>query len=81
MVEFVPAYGNRAIVRRRRADGGHGLKGNAFSLMTTLAIPLDSLTVVATPPETLSQRNVEQVTGIPLHVFLETIHTPGFPLR
>lgn len=49
--------------------------------MTTLAIPLDGLTVVATPPETLSQRNVEQVTGIPLHVFLDTIRTPGFPLR
>ncbi|WP_234023825.1 hypothetical protein [Sorangium cellulosum] len=46
----------------------------------TLAIPLDGLTITAAPPETLSQKNVEAVTGIPARVFLDTIRAPGFPL-
>ncbi|WP_437851483.1 hypothetical protein [Sorangium sp. So ce363] len=46
----------------------------------TLAIPLDGLTITAPPPETLSQKNVESVTGIPARVFLDTIRAPGFPL-
>jgi len=32
------------------------------------------------PPELLSQRNVEAVTGIPARVYLEEIRAPGFPL-
>ncbi|WP_437665491.1 hypothetical protein [Sorangium sp. So ce1182] len=48
--------------------------------MATLAIPLDGLTITAPPPEMLSQRNVEAVTGIPARVFLDTIRAPGFPL-
>ncbi|HTN90872.1 MAG TPA: hypothetical protein VL242_44670 [Sorangium sp.] len=46
----------------------------------TLAIPLDGLTITAPPPEMLSQKNVESVTGIPPRVFLDTIRAPGFPL-
>ncbi|WP_437586138.1 hypothetical protein [Sorangium sp. So ce1000] len=46
----------------------------------TLAIPLDGLTITAPPPEMLSQKNVESVTGIPARVFLDTIRAPGFPL-
>ncbi|WP_433935467.1 hypothetical protein AB3662_12120 [Sorangium cellulosum] len=46
----------------------------------TLAIPLDGLTITAPPPEMLSQKNVEVVTGIPARVFLDTIRAPGFPL-
>ncbi|KYF51657.1 hypothetical protein BE04_25495 [Sorangium cellulosum] len=46
----------------------------------TLAIPLDGLTITAPPPEMLSQKNVEAVTGIPARVFLDTIRAPGFPL-
>jgi hypothetical protein len=46
----------------------------------TLAIPLDGLTITAPPPEMLSQKNVESVTGIPARVFLDRIRAPGFPL-
>jgi hypothetical protein len=46
----------------------------------TWEIPTDALTVIAAPPETLSQRNVEAVTGIPPRVYLEEIRSPGFPL-
>ncbi|WP_437659819.1 hypothetical protein [Sorangium sp. So ce1182] len=46
----------------------------------TLAIPLDGLTITAPPPEMLSQKNVEAVTGIPARVFLDTIRAPGFTL-
>ncbi|WP_437945296.1 hypothetical protein WME98_30680 [Sorangium sp. So ce296] len=46
----------------------------------TLSIPLDGLTITAPPPEMLSQKNVEAVTGVPARVFLDTIRAPGFPL-
>ncbi len=47
----------------------------------TLAIPEHAVQVVASPPETLTQRNVEAVTGLPARTFLEVIRTPTFPLR
>ncbi|WP_437338446.1 hypothetical protein [Sorangium sp. So ce394] len=58
-----------------------GLDQSATTTATaTLAIPLDGLTITAPPPEMLSQKNVEAVTGIPARVFLDTIRAPGFPL-
>lgn len=50
------------------------------TITATLAIPRDVIRVVAPPPETLSQRNVEAVTGIPARVFLEAVRAPSFPL-
>ena len=47
----------------------------------TLSIPEHAVRVIASPPETLTQRNVEAVTGVPVRVFLELIRAPGFPLR
>ncbi len=47
----------------------------------TLAIPSDAIGVIAAPPDTLTQRNVEAVTGLPPRVYLEVIRTPTFPLR
>ncbi len=47
----------------------------------TLAIPSDAIRVIAAPPDTLTQRNVEAVTGLPPRVYLEVIRTPTFPLR
>ena len=47
----------------------------------TLAIPSDVIRVIAAPPDTLTQRNVEAVTGLPPRVYLEVIRTPTFPLR
>ncbi len=47
----------------------------------TLAIPEHAVRVIASPPETLTQRNVEAVTGLPARTFLELIRSPGFPLR
>jgi hypothetical protein len=45
-----------------------------------LTIPTEDLTIVAALPETLSQRNVESVTGIPASAYLRAIALPGFPL-
>jgi hypothetical protein len=50
-------------------------------VMATLAIPSDAIRVIAAPPDTLTQRNVEAVTGLPPRVYLEVIRTPTFPLR
>jgi hypothetical protein len=47
----------------------------------TLAIPSDAIRVIAAPPDTLTQRNIEAVTGLPPRVYLEVIRTPTFPLR
>ncbi|KYF72504.1 hypothetical protein BE15_09415 [Sorangium cellulosum] len=58
-----------------------GLDQSATTTATaTLAIPLDGLTITAPPPEMLSQKNVEAVTGIPARVFLDTTRAPGFAL-
>ena len=49
--------------------------------MATLAIPCDAIRIIAAPPDTLTQRNVEAATGLPSRVYLEVIPTPTFPLR
>ncbi len=49
-------------------------------LMAMLELPADALTITAAPPEMISQRNVEAVTGIPARVYLEEIRLPSFPL-
>ena len=50
-------------------------------VMATLGIPSDAIRVIAAPPDTLTQRNVEAATGLPPRVYLEVIRTPMFPLR
>jgi len=50
-------------------------------IVTTLSIPAEAITVIAAPPEMLSQKNIEAVTGIPARVYLEEIRSPGFPLK
>ncbi|WP_437666848.1 hypothetical protein [Sorangium sp. So ce1182] len=62
-----------------RSSSPRGLD-QAATATATLAIPLNGLTITAPPPEMLSQKNVETVTGIPPRVFLDTIRAPGFPL-
>jgi carbamoylphosphate synthase small subunit len=52
----------------------------APSIAASISIPLDAFTVTAPLPETLSQNNVEAVTGIGARVFLQAIRAPGFPL-
>jgi hypothetical protein len=52
----------------------------ATTITATLAIPPNALQLVAPPPETISQRNVEAVTGIPARVYLEAVRSPAFPL-
>lgn len=47
----------------------------------TLAIPEKAVRVFAAPPVTLTQRNVEAVTGLSSRVYLEVIREPTFPLR
>ena len=44
-------------------------------VMATLAIPSDAIRVIAAPPDTLTQRNVEAVTGLPPRVYLEVIRS------
>jgi hypothetical protein len=52
----------------------------ATTITATLTIPPNALRVMAPPPDTISQRNVEAVTGIPARVYLEAIRSPGFPV-
>jgi len=59
------------------------MRGHAYGVgrvTTTVDLPAEALTIVAAPPEMLSQRNVEAVTGIPARVYLEEIRASGFPL-
>jgi hypothetical protein len=49
-------------------------------VMATLAIPSDAIRVIAAPPDTISQKNVEAATGVPARVYLEAIRDPEFPL-
>ncbi len=70
---------------------GRAMKDDSIELPTTstptgyvratLAIPEHAVRVIASPPETLTQRNVEAVTGLSPRVYLEVIRTPAFPLR
>lgn len=46
----------------------------------TLAIPSDAIRVIAAPPDTISQKNVEAATGVPARVYLEAIRDPEFTL-
>ena len=43
-------------------------------------MPTEAFIVTAAPPDMVSQKNVEAVTGIPPHVYLEEIRSPRFPL-
>lgn len=56
------------------------LPSGAPVLTATIALPADSFTVIASPPELLSQINVEVVIAVSSRVYLETIRAPGFPL-
>lgn len=62
-----------------KAPNGSGERA-ARGLTTVLEIPWEALTITAPPPDMISQRNVEAVTGIPARVYLEAIRSPGFPL-
>ncbi|MEP7125054.1 MAG: hypothetical protein ABJE95_29260 [Byssovorax sp.] len=62
----------------KRQDGSPPGKG--ASITTTIQIPAEALTFVAAPPETLSQRTVEALTGIPSRAYLEAVRVPGFPI-
>jgi hypothetical protein len=45
-----------------------------------LSIPENAVRVIAAPPETITQRNVEAVTGLSVRAYLEVVRDPGFPL-
>ena len=49
-------------------------------VMATLAIPSDAIRVIAAPPDTISQKNVEIATGVPARVYLESVRDPEFTL-
>lgn len=55
-----------------------GKAGASFT--TTIEIPPEALTIFQAPPETISQKTVLEVTGIPPRVYLTEIRRPGFPL-
>jgi hypothetical protein len=46
----------------------------------TLAIPSHAIRVIAAPPDTISQKNVEAATGVTARVYLESIRDPNFPI-
>jgi len=47
---------------------------------TTVVLPPDALTIVAAPPEMISQLNVQQVLGIPARVYLELLRERDCPV-
>ena len=49
-------------------------------VMAPLANPSDAIRVIAAPPDTISQKNVEAATGVSVRVYLESIRDPSFPL-
>ena len=49
---------------------------DSADIVVPLALPRSALTIVAPPPEFLSQRNVEAVTGVPKRQYLEAL--PAF---
>lgn len=53
-----------------------GADGDTFTI--PLRVPRALLTIVAAPPDTLSQRNVFDVTGIPPRAYLKALREPGF---
>jgi len=59
--------------------GSTNTQANAC-VVATLAIPNDAVQVIAAPPDTISQRNVEATTGVHPRAYLETIRDPDFPL-
>jgi hypothetical protein len=62
-------------------DTGPEFNKSGGYIEATLAIPEKAVRVFAAPPDTLTQRNVEAVTGLSSRVYLEVIREPTFPLR
>jgi len=52
----------------------------AEQILVTVPIPRAAITVIAPPPVLLSQRNVEQVTGIPAENYLRMLRSADFNL-
>ena len=44
----------------------HPTESSNGIVMATLAIPSDAIRVIAAPPDTISQKNVEAATGVPV---------------
>ncbi len=63
-----------------KADASDSGNSSGF-VRAILAIPEHAVRVIASPPETLTQRNVEAVTGLSPRTFLELIRSSEFPLR
>lgn len=55
-------------------------KNSTATITTVVHVPAESLTLTAPPPEMVSQRNVENVAGIPKRTYLDLLRAPGFPL-
>ena len=60
---------------RRPTESANGI------VVASLAIPSDAIRVIAAPPDTISQKNVESATGVSARVYLESIRDPSFPLH
>ena len=65
---------------KERNDHAPESNGSRRFLHATLCIPENAVRVIAAPPETITQRNVESVTGLSVRAYLEVVRDPGFPL-
>ena len=65
---------------KERNDHAPESNGSCRFLQATLSIPENAVRVIAAPPETITQRNVESVTGLSVRAYLEVVRDPGFPL-
>lgn len=63
-----------------RNDNGSESNGSRRLLQATLSIPENAVRIIAAPPATITQRNVESVTGLSVRAYLEAVRDPGFPL-
>jgi hypothetical protein len=54
------------------------MRGADDTIMVTVPIPREALVVTAPPPVLLSQRNVEQVVGVPPESYLKMLRAPDF---
>ena len=66
---------------KERNDNEFESNGSCGFIQATLAIPEHAVRMISALPETITQRNVEAVSGLPARTFLELIRSPGFPLR
>ena len=64
-----------------RAVQALSARGATASIMTTLVLPPEALTIFAAPPDLVSQANVDAVVGLPGRTYLELLRRPDCSVK